>query len=403
MLTAFLSLILFWACSVHAAAPKFHYGHDTTKRLTAYVTDWSLPKYIAWHKLDHVNYAFGIPDKHGHVSGFDEAQLRSIVHQAHAHHKTISLSIGGWTGSRYFSSLVANDHNRHAFADTLVNLTSTYKLDGLDIDWEYPNSENGVSCNQNNKHDSANLLKFLQLLRQKLRAASSTHKRLSVATAVTPFNDASGQPSKHLDSAWATVLDAVQIMAYDLDGYWAGETGSNAPLYTAKEDKVGSSVDDSVKAWKAAGIPTSHIVVGVPFYGYTALVTQVPKNHTQFTKINTSKPQIKGDRYDEREKDPCPGSKASYSGEYQWRSIVAQNIPHNGNGWKTYRSTETKTPYAYNIKHHRFLTYDDPRSLHAKVDYALAKRLGGIMLWSLEMDDNNHSLLNALQGIRIRR
>lgn len=95
MLIAFIFLPLFWACSVHAVLYEYYYGHKPTQRLTAYVTDWSLPKSIAWHKLDHVNYAFGIPDKHGRVSGFDETQLKSVVHQAHDHHKTISLSIGG--------------------------------------------------------------------------------------------------------------------------------------------------------------------------------------------------------------------------------------------------------------------------------------------------------------------
>jgi chitinase len=44
------------------------------------------------------------------------------------------VTIGGWTGSRYFSSAVATDANRTAFAQTVMNLVSTYKLDGIEIE-----------------------------------------------------------------------------------------------------------------------------------------------------------------------------------------------------------------------------------------------------------------------------
>jgi chitinase len=44
------------------------------------------------------------------------------------------LSIGGWTGSIYFSSAVATDTNRTAFANAIVNAVSQYQLDGIEIE-----------------------------------------------------------------------------------------------------------------------------------------------------------------------------------------------------------------------------------------------------------------------------
>lgn len=34
-----------------------------------------IPKVIPWEKLDHIAYAFAIPDARGELSLFDEAQL----------------------------------------------------------------------------------------------------------------------------------------------------------------------------------------------------------------------------------------------------------------------------------------------------------------------------------------
>ena len=46
-------------------------------------------------------------------------------------------SIGGWDGSRYFSSAVATDANRTAFAKAVMNFVSMYKLDGVEFECVY--------------------------------------------------------------------------------------------------------------------------------------------------------------------------------------------------------------------------------------------------------------------------
>jgi chitinase len=44
------------------------------------------------------------------------------------------LSIGGWGGSEYFSSAVATDGNRTAFANAIINVISQYQLGGVEIE-----------------------------------------------------------------------------------------------------------------------------------------------------------------------------------------------------------------------------------------------------------------------------
>jgi GH18 family chitinase len=44
------------------------------------------------------------------------------------------VSIGGWTGSMYFSSAVATPENRTTFVGAVTKLANTYKLDGIDFE-----------------------------------------------------------------------------------------------------------------------------------------------------------------------------------------------------------------------------------------------------------------------------
>jgi len=44
------------------------------------------------------------------------------------------VSVGGWTGSLYFSSSVATSENRTAFANALISFATNNSLDGLDFE-----------------------------------------------------------------------------------------------------------------------------------------------------------------------------------------------------------------------------------------------------------------------------
>lgn len=44
------------------------------------------------------------------------------------------ISVGGWTGSRFFSTAVATPANRTAFVKTIVDFVVKYQLDGVDFE-----------------------------------------------------------------------------------------------------------------------------------------------------------------------------------------------------------------------------------------------------------------------------
>lgn len=155
-----------------------------------------------------------------------------------------------------------------------------------------------------------------------------------------------------------------------------------------------------MQAWYDAGISKEQLVVGVPFYG-TVLKTSKALGASSGPYVKLAKKSaIKGDKYDEKSADNCPGAVASYSGEYQWRSIVNDGISENKNGWKVYWDSVSSTPYAFQSSLLKYLSFDNATSLKEKASYVNDQSLGGVMVWSLEMDDASNTLLTALQSVR---
>ena len=65
----------------------------------------------------------------------------------------------------FWSSMVANSDSRSAFAQNCFDLINTHKLDGIDIDWEYPNFKS------DNIPDKTNFVLLLKELRKKFGAS----------------------------------------------------------------------------------------------------------------------------------------------------------------------------------------------------------------------------------------
>ncbi|KAJ7244547.1 glycoside hydrolase superfamily [Mycena rebaudengoi] len=97
----------------------------------------------------------------------DPSSLSQFVAAAQVNKIKAILSIGGCTGSQYYSRLVNTSASRTKFVNTVLGLVTTYTLDGIDFDWEYPGADpnKGLRCNERHLDDSANFLLFLQELR----------------------------------------------------------------------------------------------------------------------------------------------------------------------------------------------------------------------------------------------
>ena len=54
----------------------------------------------------------------------------------------ILISVGGWTWSKNFSDAVLTDTANRNFTQSAVDIVANHNLDGVDMDWEYPDIEN---------------------------------------------------------------------------------------------------------------------------------------------------------------------------------------------------------------------------------------------------------------------
>ena len=313
------------------------------------------------HLLTHINYAFAAidPDTGTLIldnPGQDEknfAALRRL--RSEYPHLKLMLSVGGWDYSAHFSSMASTAAGRSAFAQSCVELLTTYDLDGIDLDWEYPVS-GGAAGTAHRPQDKRNFTLLLQALRQRLdRQEKRDGKRyeLSIAGAAGTWYLNNIQTD-----AVAETVDHIFLMAYDLHGPWDSYADFNAPLYTpsGQAPHYQNSVSDSVEAYLERGIPAEKLVLGLPLYGYRyeGVTGGVDGLFGSFTSARSV---------------PYDTLVASYLSDPAYRQL-----------WHD----EARVPYLWGKD--SFLSYEDPQSMAEKA--ALADELGlrGIGFWELSQD-----------------
>ncbi|KIM69393.1 glycoside hydrolase family 18 protein [Scleroderma citrinum Foug A] len=327
-----------------------------------------------------------------------ESMLDQFVSAAHTNNVKALLTIGGWTGSAYWSSSVATSQNRSTFANNVAQYAHAHNLDGIDFDWEYPGKQ-GMGCNIVSPNDTANFLEFITELRQ-----LAPNLTLSAAVGILPFVDATGNPTSDA-SAFAKQLDWIEIMNYDVFGTFSTVTGPNAPLNDSCSSNPGGSAVSAVAAWSKAGFSASQIVLGVPSYGHSFSVpssTAAPSGsqleiYTSFSKSNI--PQ--GDAWDyipPGSVDTC-GQPVGPNGVFNFWALVGYGyLNSNGSAASGMLSTFdqcSQTPFVYNPQTQLLISYDDPQSFTAKGQYISQAGLRGFAMYEVA-GDYNGLLLNAI-------
>lgn len=88
---------------------------------------------IVWYAKRSYIFSVTTPDGNLSLADSGPSYISNFVTQAKAHNVLASVSIGGWTGSQYFSSAVT-PANRSNFVDAVLAMVSQYNLDGCDFE-----------------------------------------------------------------------------------------------------------------------------------------------------------------------------------------------------------------------------------------------------------------------------
>ncbi|KAI8974339.1 glycoside hydrolase, partial [Pilobolus umbonatus] len=333
---------------------------------------------IPYQKYTHLNYAFAIMTTPNLLPSFTddwavETYLPKMIELAHKNKTKVLLSIGGWTGSKTFSTMAANEEAR-----------KNVLCSRLALDWEYPGKQ-AAGCNEVADNDADNFLLLLKDLRAGLDAKfPNDRKEISMAVHVQPFVK-SGQPMTNVKE-FVPYFNHINLMTYDINGAWASVTGPNAPFDA--EGQIGSpySFVQSIRDWKEAGVPSDKITAGLAFYGRGIKAkVDMTKENNQYQLSEIGAP--KGDSDDAYWTDPfCNKVDGGLSGVWKWSNLRREGLIQDdfvtpGKGWNRYWDELSQTPWLFNPSTKDFISYDDPHSLEVKVNHALCENLAGVMIW----------------------
>jgi chitinase len=357
--------------------------------IVTYFTEWSIYdrqffiKDIPGDKITHLNYAFAKPTIDGNLEIVDRfAFLEKIMtnstisntsyvngncnelmllKQKYRHLKTL-ISIGGWTLSHDFSTIMNNNITRNKFVDSCINFMLNYGFDGLDFDWEYPGG-GGLETNIVNEKDGENFAIFLRDLRNKLNTIEDGKWLITLAVSADPKKINNLQPNNIHQ-----YCDFINIMTYDFEGSWSTKTGHLANLYKNKNVTESFSVEEAVNTYLSFNVPSNKLVIGVPFYGRGFANTILPLGNS-FSGV---------------------GNGTWEAGVYDYKKLPIG---------KEYIDNITVSAYSYDETQRLLISYDNPDTIKMKINYVKSKNLGGVMSWSIDSDmptTSNRSLSNII-------
>ncbi|EYB33358.1 hypothetical protein FG05_10561 [Fusarium graminearum] len=217
-------------------------------------------------KYTHLHFAFGTLTKDFDVEVGDKLSQYQFKNFARLTGVKRILSFGGWD----FSALPATysifregvkPANRLNMAKKIAAFIVKHKLDGVDIDWEYPGAPDIPGIPPADKDEGKNYLAFLVVLKNLLKG-----KSVSIA-APSSYWYLKQYPIKDIGK----VVDYIVYMTYDLHGQWDTENSHSQEgcvFGNCLRSQVNlTETQYSLAMITKAGVPSNKVIVGVTSYG----------------------------------------------------------------------------------------------------------------------------------------
>jgi chitinase len=293
----------------------------------------------------------------------------------------VLISLGGWSGSAYFSDAALTAASRSKLVSSCVDLWLKGNLpglaagvaagifDGVDLDWEWPGSD-GNAGNIQRPQDKQDFTLLAAEFRKQLDALGKTthqHYDLSAFLPAAPAKLTAGFEANKIFK----YLDFGTVQGYDFHGSWETRTNQQSSIRVpaGAPDNPDFSLQNAINAWTSAGAPRQQLVLGLPYYG---------QGWTGTTGSGLFAPAT----------GPAQGTFAAGTEDYKvLKTLTTQGYQvhrdlKDGNSWISNGTT--------------FWTYDDPAQLLQKTVFIRSSGLGGAMMWSLDGDDANASLTKTV-------
>ncbi|KAH7118720.1 glycoside hydrolase superfamily [Dendryphion nanum] len=281
----------------------------------------------------------------------------------------VVLSVGGWSYRENFRTALATNTTRTRFATSTLNLIADLGLDGIDVDWEYPEDAT----------DAANLVSTIKLMRQTYDTYSAEHAdnyhfKIDISAPAGPLRY-NAMPVKQLDE----YVDEWNLMAFDYQGPgFSNFTGHLSNVYPSKSNPVSTdfNTEQAIKYYKDNISDSKRIILGMPLYGRSFADTD------------------------------GIGKRFNGSGDGTWEAGVLdyKSLPLNGS--TVYTDKKILASYSYDNKTRQLVSFDTPAVQAMKTKYLKDQRLGGAWWWDSSSDRTDDKSLvstvyEALGGARV--
>ena len=312
-------------------------------------------------------------------------QLRKLK-SMHPRLKVV-VSVGGWTGSTYFSDAARTAESREKFVNDCLdkfiygNLPVVYStggkgvakgiFDGFDLDWEFPvlGGDNGV---HHDKNDTENFSELVKLFRKKLDSIKPGY----ILTAAIPARGADlWKFNLKKDQEY---MDWYNLMTYDFHGNWDNKTDHHTNLFSSAADTIFPGIKESfigsvLYMRDSAGVKPDKIVPGAAFYGKGWKVKSLDNNGLY-----------------------QPGTMPE-SGFNNFRDLV----PKENTGYEYHWDNDAMAPFLFSSKDSTFWSFDDAVSVALKTRFTSAHNFRGLMFWEISGDDSAGTLVNTIYNMNM--
>ncbi len=247
--------------SITPPAPFGFYvvGYFPSYRDPALVTDQK------FRMCNVVNYAFANVTSTGGLTVANPSVFTTVISKAKSNNAKVFISISGLAAD--FKNMATTPAGRNSFVKSIMQVVRTYGLDGVDVDWEFPRTDDGTDVT------------YTSFMRE-LSDSCHTGAKYYLSAAITAGKYAGAVRDAINSSLWTSnAVDFFNIMAYD-------DFSTTVPY---KHHSDMALAQTSLNYWiTTRGMPASKAVLGIPAYGRPSGITQTGTVLTYSTITNGS-------------------------------------------------------------------------------------------------------------------
>jgi GH18 family chitinase len=198
-----------------------------------------------------VNYAFASVTATGDFSIANPARLGIVVEKAKANGAKVFLSFNGTVTN--WQQMAAAPATRNYFIRQVMSAVRSNRLDGVDIDWEFPSTADGTAQT------------FTALMKE-LGDSCHVDAKYYLSAAIT----AGKYPGAYRDAITAELLQGNQVDFYNIMAY---DDFSTTLPYRHHSDF--GLAENSLNYWvNTRGMARKKAILGIPAYGRPSGMTQ---------------------------------------------------------------------------------------------------------------------------------